>query len=110
MVHVMDVECIFVQGTNSRPLVDVDVRYPELLALLQVTLGPVIVQLPALRVLVPLGGVELYTLEAKSLVLILEFSKALLAQPRLERAVEDELVRILLRQHRVLGRGVEPVW
>src|SRR2546429_5561987 len=64
-------------------------------------------QLPPLRVSLPLGRVELDGLEVVALRLLLEAPETLLAIARVPAAVEDELVRVFLGEHRVPLDGVE---
>src|SRR4028118_2246721 len=71
-VHVGHVEGVLIQGPDRRSLVDVDVLYVVLDALVEVLEGPLVVQLPASGVAVPLGSVELHALEAVLLDLMLE--------------------------------------
>jgi hypothetical protein len=59
--------------------VHVDVGDAELAAGLEVAVGPGVVQLPAARVAVPLGRVELDALEAEPLGVGMQLLEALLA-------------------------------
>src|SRR5438445_640273 len=63
LVNVARIEGILVQRPDRRPLVDVEVPDPQFLALLIERLDVVIVQAPAARAVVPLGGVELDALQ-----------------------------------------------
>src|SRR5215216_1482529 len=71
--------------------------------------GRVISELPAPGVPSPLGRIELDALEVVLVYQLLELLESLHALARVEGAVEDELVRVLLLQHRVLLSGVEAV-
>src|SRR5918993_1038041 len=109
LIHVCDVERVPVQGPDGRALVDVNVFDPELHAFLQVLGGRGIRELPALGVTLPLGRIELDALEIVLVYQLLELPESLLSLARVEGAVEDELVRVLLLQDRVLFSGVEAV-
>src|SRR5215217_4151782 len=64
---------------------------------------------PAPGVSLPLGCIELDALEVVLVYQLLELLESLHALTRVEGAVEDEFVRILLLQDRVLRSGVEAV-
>ena len=64
MVDVGHVERIAVQRPDRRAFVHVDVADAELSAELEVAVGPGVVELPAARLPVPLGGVELHALRS----------------------------------------------
>src|SRR6185437_5693476 len=109
VVHVTDIERVLVQRPDRRPLVDVDVLDAELLTLLQEDLGLGILQRPAARAVVPLGGVELHALEVVLLGVLLELPESGLALTRIPASVGDQPSRVLLRQRGVSLQGVEPV-
>src|SRR5215216_2175215 len=71
--------------------------------------GRVIRELPAPGVPLPLGRIELDALEVVLVYQLLELLESLHALARVEGAVEDELVRVLLLQNRVLLSGVKAV-
>src|SRR5215216_990097 len=66
-------------------------------------------ELPAPGVSLPLGRIELDALEVILVYQLLELLEALHTLARVEGAIEDELVRVLLLQNRVLLSGVEAV-
>ena len=83
---------------------------PELLALLQVPVGLRVGQLPAARALVPLGGVELDALGARtSRRCAASCFRPGVALAGVPAGVDDELARVLLGQRAVLLGGVEAV-
>jgi hypothetical protein len=57
--------------------------------------GGRVVELPAARAGVPLGGVELHALEPELLRVLLELREARVAVARVEAPVDDQPVRVL---------------
>ena len=107
VVDVGDVERVLVQRPDRRALVDVDVLDAELLALLQEPVGPGVLERPAARAVVPLGGVELDALRAPARDVVLELLQPGVAVARVPPGVDDELARVLLGQRAVALGGVE---
>ena len=97
-VDVRDVEGVLVQRPDRRALVDVDVRDPELDALLEERRRLGIGELPAARAVVPLGRVELHALEAVLRVVLLELREPGLAVARVPAAVDDQPAGVLRGQ------------
>src|SRR5512146_2922172 len=109
LVYVADVEGVFVERVDRRPLVDVEVDDAQLLALLQEPHGLGAGELPPLRAALPLGRVEL---DAHDVVLALQPPQVLqstVAVAWIERAVEDEAVGVRLFRDTILLGGVEAV-
>ena len=95
VVDVGDVEGVAVQRPDGRALVDVDVADAEFAAQLEVAVRPRVVEPPAARVAVPLGGVELDALQPEPLGVHPQLVHARLAVARVEVVVVGQLVRVL---------------
>lgn len=98
VVDVGDVEGVAVQRPDRRTLVDVDVGDPELAAGLEVAVRPRVGQLPAARLPMPFGGVELDALETELLGVGVELFESGLAVARVEVVVVGQLVGVPRRQ------------
>jgi hypothetical protein len=88
--------------------VDVDVLDAELDALVEERLGLFVVELPAARAVVPLGGVELEPLQVVLRRVGLELLEPGRALTRVEAAVDDQLAGEAIQQRGVLLDVVEP--
>src|SRR5215208_2771623 len=67
MIDVGNIEGIAVERPDRRAFVHVDVADTELLAEFEVPICPRVVELPAARIPVPFGGVELHAPQIESL-------------------------------------------
>jgi hypothetical protein len=109
VIDVGDVEGVLVERPDRRALVDVDVPDAELGALVEERARLGVGQLPSARALVPLGGVELDSLDAVPGVVLLELPQPRLALTRVPAPVEDQPAGEAVEQRGVLLDVVEPV-
>ncbi len=109
VIDVGDVERVPVQRPDRGSLVDVDVADAEFAAGFEVPVRPRIVELPAARLPVPLGGVELDALQVVLLGVEAQLLEADLAVAGVEVVVVGQLVGVRAGQVGGLGGLAEPL-
>jgi hypothetical protein len=94
-VHVSHVKSVFIQRSNRRAFVHVDILNPKFPTFFQVSIGPGIAQFPSLGISVPFGGVKLYSLPLIGFGVSLQKLQTVLPVARIPKSVCDDAIRML---------------